>query len=113
LAGVKKAIALASSKEKLDLVKSLGANIAINYTERTWAAQVEEAGGGRGVDVVLEAASGEIGDESFKLMAPFGRMVIYGAKNSHDSLPTEKVRQLIYKNQSVIGFNFPTLPTAG
>jgi NADPH:quinone reductase len=107
--GVKKVIALASSKEKLDLVKSLGADFPINYTEQNWVAQVEQATRGRGVEVVLEANSGEIGDKSFKLMAPFGRAVIYGAKNTHDSFPTEKVRQLILKNQSVTGFNFPSL----
>jgi NADPH:quinone reductase len=107
--GVKNVIALASSKEKLDLVKSLGADFPINYTEQNWVAQVEQATRGRGVEVVLEANSGEIGDKSFKLMAPFGRAVIYGAKNAHDSFPTEKVRQLILKNQSVTGFNFPSL----
>lgn len=69
--GVRKVIALASSKEKLDLVKNLGADFAINYTERSWVAQVGQATASRGVDVVLEANSGEIGDESFKLMAPF------------------------------------------
>ena len=57
---------------------------------------------------MLEANSGEIGDKSFTLMASFGRAVIYGAKNAHDSFPTEKVRQLILKNQSVTGFNFPS-----
>ena len=41
--GVKKVIALASSKEKLDLVKSLGADFIINYTEQDWVAQVEQA----------------------------------------------------------------------
>jgi NADPH:quinone reductase len=107
--GIRKVIALAGSKEKLDLVKSLGADFAINYTEQNWVAQVEQATGDRGVDVVLEANSGDIGDKSFKLMAPFGRAVIYGAKNAHDSFPTEKVRQLILKNQSVTGFNFPSL----
>ena len=107
--GVKKVIALASSKEKLDLLKSLGADFAVNYAEQGWVAQVEQATGGRGVNVVLEANSGEIGDKSFTLMAPFGRAVVYGAKNAHDSFPTEKVRQLILKNQSVTGFNFPSL----
>ena len=90
-------------------MKSLGADFPINYTEQNWVAQVEQATRGRGVEVVLEANSGEIGDNSFKLMAPFGRAVIYGAKNAHDSFPNEKVRQLILKNQSVTGFNFPSL----
>jgi NADPH2:quinone reductase len=90
-------------------VKSLGADVAINYREPNWADQVKQATGGKGVDVVLEMASGEIGDESFKLLAPFGRMVIFGAKNYHDSVSTAKMQQLIFKNQSIIGFAFPTL----
>jgi NADPH2:quinone reductase len=108
--GVQKVIALASSKEKLDLVTELGADVAINYTNERWADQVREATQEKGVDVVLEAASGEVGDESFKLIAPFGRMVVFGARNIHDTIATEKVRQLIYKNQSVTGFNVPSLP---
>jgi NADPH:quinone reductase len=109
IAGVMRIIALASSKEKLELVKSLGADVTINYSEKSWADQVRGATEGKGADIVLEAASGEVGDESFKLIAPFGRMVVYGARNVHDTISPEKIQQLIYKNQSLIGFNFPSL----
>jgi NADPH2:quinone reductase len=67
-----------SSKEKLDLVTGLGADVAINYTAKQWTDQVREATEGKGVDVVVEAASGEVGDQSFKLLAPFGRMAVFG-----------------------------------
>ncbi len=107
--GVKRVIALASAKEKLDLVKSLGADVAINYSDENWPDQVRDATDGKGVEVVLEAASGEVGDESFKLIAPFGRIVFFGSRNIHDTIPSEKIQQLIYKNQSLIGFNIPTL----
>ena len=107
--GVKRVIALASSKEKLDLVKSLGADLTFNYSEPDWADGVRAATDGSGVDVVLEAASGEVGEASFKLIAPFGRMIVFGAKNIHDTISSEKVRQLIYGNQSLTGFNFPSL----
>jgi NADPH2:quinone reductase len=70
--GVKKVIALASSKEKLDLVQNLGADVAINYSEPTWTTKVHAATNGQGVDVVLESVSGEIGNESFKLLARLG-----------------------------------------
>jgi NADPH2:quinone reductase len=90
-------------------VKSLGADVAINYRDNSWPDQVREATGGKWVDVVLEAASGQVGDESFKLIAPFGRVVFFGAKNIHDTISSEKIQQLIYKNQSLIGFNVPTL----
>lgn len=106
--GVNQVIALASSKEKLDLVKSLGADIPIDYSEKNWPNQVYEATGGKGADIILEMASGEIGDESFKLVAPFGRVIFFGARNYHGAISTEKLQQLIFKNQSIIGFAFPT-----
>jgi NADPH:quinone reductase len=107
--GVERVIALASLQEKINLITTLGADVAINYSNRSWPNQVREATRGKGIDVVLEAASGEVGEESFKLIAPFGRMVVFGARNIHDTLPPEKIQQLIYKNQSLIGFNFPSL----
>jgi NADPH:quinone reductase len=107
--GVKTVIALVGSERKLALVRSIGADVAINYSESDWAEQVRSATGGKGVDIVLEAASGEVGAQSFKLMAPFGRMVMFGARNIHDSLGPDKLQQLIYKNQSITGFNIPSL----
>ena len=106
---VKKVIALASTKEKIDLLKFLGADVAIDYSHKDWIKKVREATDGNGVDVVLEAASGDVGEECFKLLAPFGRVVVFGARNIYDTLPPEKIQQLIYRNQTLIGFNFPSL----
>lgn len=106
--GVKKIVALVGSDEKARLVKSLGASVAVNYSEKNWPQQVREATGGSGVDLVLEAAAGEVGEESFRLLAPFGRMVVFGARNIHESFSSERIRQLVYNNQSITGFNIPT-----
>ena len=108
--GVEKVVALVSSETKVNFVRSLGADVVINYSDRGWADRVRETTDGKGVDVVLEAASGDTGRESFKLLAPFGRMIVFGAKNIHDTLSSEQIQQLIYKNQTVVGFNFPSLP---
>jgi NADPH:quinone reductase len=108
--GIQKVIALAGSKEKSELVRQLGADVAIDYSRKDWADQVREATGGQGVDVVLESAAGEVGAESFKLVAPFGRLVLFGARNIHEAFDAQRMQQLIYKNQSVIGFNLPTMP---
>ncbi|MEX3657239.1 MULTISPECIES: quinone oxidoreductase family protein [Mycolicibacterium] len=107
--GVGQVIALASTAEKRDLVTELGADVAIDYTQQGWGEKVLEHTDGRGVDVVMEMASGETGKASFSLLAPFGRVVMFGAKNAHDALRPEQVRQLIHNNQTVIGFNFPSL----
>jgi len=102
-------VGLGSTNEKVQLLKRLGADVTVNYSNEGWADQVREATGGKGIEVVLEQASGEVSDECFKLIAPFGRVIMFGAKNVHDTLPPEKVRQLIFQNQSITGFNFPSL----
>ena len=108
--GISQVIALASSDSKLELARSRGADVVFNYAERGWIDQVREATQGKGVELVLESASGEVGKESLKLTAPFGRIVMFGAKNVHDTLTPEIIQQLIYKNQTLTGFNIPSLP---
>lgn len=109
LIGVRQIIALAGSQSKLDLVTRLGADVAIDYREAGWADRVRAATDGQGVDLVLECVSGAVGEESFRLLAPFGRIVVFGAKNVADTLTPEKMKQLIHRNQTVTGFNIPTL----
>jgi len=108
--GIERVVALASSEAKLALLKTVGADTVINYAERDWPERVKEATDGKGPDVVLQMSSGIVGEESFKLTAPLGRIVIFGAQNYHDIITTEQVRQLIWKNQTVTGFAYPALP---
>jgi NADPH:quinone reductase len=58
--------------------------------------------------VVLEAAAGEFGKQSFRLLAPFGRMIMFGARNTHDTFGPKEIQQLIYKNQTITAFNIPS-----
>ncbi len=44
------------------------------------------------------------------LVSPFGRMVVFGAKNINDTLLPEQMRQLVVGNQTMVGFNIPTMP---
>lgn len=109
LLGVRKVIALVGSKHKIELVRGLGADIAVDYSQKDWTEQVLRVTDGIGADVVLEAAAGDIGEASFQLAAPFGRVVLFGARNIHEPFAPERIQQLIYKNQSVIGFNLPSM----
>ncbi len=106
--GVRRVVALASSEEKVRLLRSLDIGTVINYAAPGWVDEVRATLGG-GADVVLEAASGQVGRDSFGLVAPFGRMVMFGARNIHDTLGPDQVRQLIVQNQTLVGFNIPTL----
>ncbi|WP_328611281.1 zinc-binding dehydrogenase [Amycolatopsis sp. NBC_00345] len=105
IAGVRQIVALASSPGKLALLDTLGADVTIDYTEPDWARRAREATGGAGFDVVLNCVSGDVARESFEMLAPLGRFVVYGAQNLHDvSLPGQ-LRQLILDSQSVLGFS--------
>ena len=107
--GIKKIIALSGSDDKLELTKDLGAHFAINYTKPGWASEVLKITDGKGVDVVLQMSVGEVGQESFKLIANGGRIIVFGSKNYHDIITTEQIRQLIWQNQTLAGFAFPAL----
>lgn len=71
-------IATASSAAKLAFLKELGADVAIDYTQPGWSEQVRLAAPG-GADVILDAVGGQILHQSIALLAPFGRVVVYGA----------------------------------
>jgi NADPH:quinone reductase len=107
LSGASKVIATASTDDKLALAAEVGADVLVNYTEQGWEEKVLEATGGKGVDVALEMAGGEIFNKTLKCLATFGRLVIYGVASGEQSCfyPSS----LMARNQSVIGFFLPQI----
>jgi NADPH2:quinone reductase len=94
-------IGTAGSAAKLDLVRSLGADAAIDYTEGGWAARARDAAPA-GVDIVLDSVGGEVLRDSLGLLAPFGRAVVYGAAGGD---PGQVAVTDLYMLRSVTGFN--------
>lgn len=76
--GAGRVIATASSEEKRELARSLGADVAIDSRSDDMTAALREANGGKRVDVVLDMTGGRITDESLQALAPFGRLAFYG-----------------------------------
>ncbi|WP_456275713.1 quinone oxidoreductase family protein [Bacillus sp. AK128] len=107
LFGAGKVIATASTQEKLDLAKELGADVLINYTEEDWVEQVKAATNGKGVDVALEMVGGRVFNQTLDCLATFGRLVVFGAASGEQSKLTPSL--LMGKNQSVIGFFLPQI----
>jgi len=95
-------IATAGSPAKLDFVRALGADVAVDYTEPDWPEKVREAAPG-GVDVVLDSAGGDVFQRELELLAPFGRAVVYGAA-ADDQMPSVPVMKL-FALTSVTGFS--------
>lgn len=102
LMGAGTVVGTASNAAKLDLVRSLGADAAINYTEANWVEQVQQATQGNGADIILEMVGGDIAEQSLQCLAPFGRMVVFGAASGQ--MVQFSGIQLMYKNQAIIGY---------
>jgi NADPH2:quinone reductase len=102
LMGAGTVVGTASNPDKLALVRRLGADAAINYTEADWVEQVNQATDGKGTDIILESVGGSIAERSLQCLAPFGRMVIFGAASGHIAQFTGI--QLMYKNQAIVGY---------
>ncbi|MDX8360217.1 NADPH:quinone oxidoreductase family protein [Cytobacillus sp. IB215316] len=107
LFGAGKVIATASTDEKLALAQEMGADVTVNYTVDGWDKEVKKATEGKGVDVALEMAGGDIFNKTVRCLAPFGRLVIYGVASGEMS--TMQPAELMRRNQSVIGFFLPQI----
>jgi NADPH:quinone reductase len=96
-------IATASSDEKLEKVRAMGADICVNYAEKDFVPVVLEATHGRGCELILESVGGAVFRNSFKCLAVLGKMIVYGIASGE--LEIVHPRELLFKNQSVIGLH--------
>ena len=71
-------IAVASSTDKQELAKSLGADVTIDANVDDLAAAMLAANNGKRIDLVLEMVGGKTFDDSLAVLAPFGRVITYG-----------------------------------
>ena len=95
-------IGLASSEEKRELVRSLGADAAVDSRAEDLGEAIREANDGKRVDAVLHMSGGEAFDAEMGVLAPLGRMVVFGiASREQRQLSTAA---LLRGSKSVIGF---------
>ncbi|MFD1730223.1 zinc-binding dehydrogenase [Deinococcus malanensis] len=78
-------IAMASTEEKLELARNLGADVTLLQDDPDRVQKVMEASGGRGVPLVLEVVGGKRFQESLKMTAP-------GAGSSSSATPAVNPR---------------------
>lgn len=71
-------VGMAGSDAKLDAIRALGAESAINYRRTDFTERLREVAGARRFDVVLEVVGGEVFRAVWPVLAPFGRVVAAG-----------------------------------
>jgi len=96
-----KVIAAASSTEKLELCKQLGADEVINYNEVSLKDTVKELTGGKGVDVVYDPVGGDYAEPAIRSMAWNGRYLVIGFASG--PIPKIPLNLTLLKGCSLVG----------
>lgn len=104
-----KVIALASTEEKLQIARDLGADVTILQDDPERVQKVREAAGGQGVPLLLEVVGGSRFEESLKMVAPLGRIVFIG--NASREEVSLNPAALMKRNISVTGLWLTSLMT--
>ena len=71
-------IACASSPEKLDFCRSIGADATIDYAKDNLKEAIRTATGGQGADIVYDPVGGDLAEPALRAMAWGGRYLVIG-----------------------------------
>jgi NADPH2:quinone reductase len=94
-------IAAASSDEKLEVARSLGAEHLINYATEDLRQRLKEITGGRGVDVVYDPVGGDLAEPALRSMAWGGRYLVIGFAGGN--IPSVPLNLPLLKGCSIVG----------
>lgn len=109
--GAGNVIGLASSAEKQEIVRQLGADVAVSSNVAGLSERIKEADSGGAIDVATDMAGGETFEQLFGALAPFGRVITYGSGGGE--APSFETRRLIVGSRSVTGVWLTDYLTAG
>ena len=93
--------ATAGSAEKCAACERLGAELAINYRTQDFTAEVRQATGGRGVDVILDNVAGDYVPRELDALAEGGRLVLIATMGG--SRASIDVSQLMRRRLTITG----------
>ena len=97
-------IGTAGGADKLEVVRRVGADVALDYRAEDWVERVKEATGGRGADVIYDSVGGEVTDGSLKCIAWNGRLLVIGFASGR--IPEVKLNRVLLKNISLVGLHW-------
>lgn len=96
-----KVIAAASTDEKLELCKQLGADEVINYSTTSVKDAVKELTGGKGVDVVYDPVGGDFAEPAIRSMGWNGRYLVIGFASG--PIPKIPLNLALLKGCAIVG----------
>jgi NADPH:quinone reductase len=94
-------IAAASTDEKCELCKSLGADATINYSRDNLRDAIKAAADGKGPDVIYDPVGGDFAEPAFRSIAWRGRYLVVGF--AAGPIPALPLNLPLLKGASIVG----------
>jgi NADPH2:quinone reductase len=94
-------IAAASTDDKCELCRSIGADATINYSREQLREAIAAASGGRGPDVVYDPVGGELAEPALRSLAWRGRYLVIGFASG--AIPSLPLNLPLLKGTSIVG----------
>jgi NADPH2:quinone reductase len=94
-------IAAASSDEKCELCKSIGADATINYSRENLREAIAAATQGKGPDVIYDPVGGDLAEPAFRSIAWRGRYLVIGF--AAGPIPSLPLNLPLLKGASIVG----------
>jgi putative PIG3 family NAD(P)H quinone oxidoreductase len=103
-------VTTAGSAEKLEVCRSLGADVAVSYKDADFVTAVADATGGRGADVILDNMGAAYLGRNLDALATEGRLVIIGMQGGTKG--ELDINKLLRKRGAVIATSLRARPVA-
>jgi len=97
-------IATAGGAAKVEVCRTLGADIVVDYSKDDFVSVVKGATQQRGADVVFDPVGGDVFDKSTKCIAFEGRIIVVGFTSGR--FPEVRANHLLVKNYAVLGLHW-------
>ena len=94
-------IAAASSDDKLELCKKVGADDTVNYFTENLKDRINELTAGKGADVVYDPVGGPYTEPALRALAWHGRLLVIGF--AAGDIPKIPLNLALLKERSIIG----------
>jgi NADPH2:quinone reductase len=94
-------IAAASSDEKCELCRQIGADTTINYSTQNLREQIKTLTDGKGPDVIYDPVGGDFAEPAFRSIAWRGRYLVVGFASG--PIPSLPLNLALLKGASIVG----------
>ncbi|MEU1259559.1 NADPH:quinone oxidoreductase family protein [Streptomyces chartreusis] len=97
-------IGVVGGADKVAVARELGCDVVVDRRSEDVIGAVKEATGGRGADVIYDPVGGEAYDQSAKVVAFEGRIVVVGFASGR--IPSPALNHALVKNYSILGLHW-------